>query len=52
MNTKPRQKAKNNFEKHFFNLMKNPGFEKTMENMRKLGNVKPSSPFRKNLKLK
>ena len=31
MNTKVRQKAKNNFEKDFFKLINNPVFEKLMK---------------------
>ena len=37
--TRIRQKAKNNFEKDFFKLMKNAVFGKTMENMRQHRNV-------------
>ena len=40
MNTKLKQKAENNFEKYFFQLMNNEVFGKTIENMRKNRNIK------------
>ena len=47
MNTDLRKKTKNDLEKDFFKLMKKAGFRKTIENVRKHGDIKVASTTKK-----
>ena len=48
MNTELRAKARNYFEKSFFNVMDNSKFQNDMENVRKRRDIRLVSKWRKN----